>query len=60
MEYCDFGDLRDFISFFSRSGKLAESDARYIIREVLKGLYHLSVHCGIMHRDLKIDNVLVK
>jgi serine/threonine protein kinase len=38
--------------------RLEESDARYVIREVVKGLSYLSKKL-IMHRDIKLENILV-
>ena len=37
---------------------LTESDARYVIKEVIEGLNYMSQNL-IMHRDIKRDNILV-
>ena len=39
---------------------LDEVEASYIIRDIVKGLATLSRECGVMHRDIKLDNILVK
>ena len=60
MEFCDQGDLKQFIKRRSASNFLPEEEARHILLDVVKGLSHLSKVCKIMHRDIKLDNVLVK
>jgi serine/threonine protein kinase len=37
---------------------LNENEARYIIKEIAEGLKHL-ISNRIMHRDLKIENIMV-
>lgn len=39
---------------------LSEYEASYIVRDIVRGLGHLSKVCHIMHRDIKLDNILVK
>ena len=58
MEFCSEGDLKSFIKSRSNTGTLGEIEARYVIREVVEGLNYLSRNC-IMHRDIKLDNILV-
>ena len=58
MEFCESGDLRDFVK--KRGGRLTEAEARYVIRDVLRGMTFLQEECSVMHRDIKLDNVLVK
>ena len=60
MEYCDQGDLKQFIEARTPQKFLSEAEARYILHDIVKGLSHLSKVCKIMHRDIKLDNVLVK
>lgn len=63
MEYCDQGDLKDFIANRKapeRRSFLSEAESRYVLRDVVRGLAHLSKVCKIMHRDIKLDNILVK
>lgn len=65
MEFCSEGDLKKFIPLFNQ-GKygeqsiqtLRESDAKYVIREIVQGLDYLSSKM-IMHRDIKPDNIMV-
>lgn len=74
MEYCDVGDLSSFIrERYIRLNPSArntgpcepkfcinENEASYIIRDIVRGLAHLQFVCKIMHRDIKLDNILVK
>ena len=64
------GDLSSFIrkrhqrrSISARNSQthfLGENEASYIVRDIVRGLGHLSQVCHIMHRDIKLDNILVK
>jgi len=58
MELCAEGDLSQFLS--KRGGRLCEKDARYVIRHVLRGLCFMNDKCNLMHRDVKLENILVK
>ena len=61
MDLCDFGDLSSFVrAYGDRHKRLSERNARHIVRQVLKGLHHMSAHCGVMHRDIKLENILVR
>ena len=68
MKYCSEGDLKMFIEKFNNQpqyethglkNRHKESDARYVIREVGKGLSYLSKNL-IMHRDIKGANIFLK
>ena len=61
MELCDQGDLERFIR--KRSGDrqiLSEAEAQYVMRDIVSGLTHLNWQCRVMHRDIKLENILVK
>lgn len=66
MEYCSEGDLKNFIQKFNQEKfqtqekilTLKESDAKYVIREIIQGLDYLSSNL-VMHRDLKLENIMV-
>jgi len=60
MEYCDVGDLKQFVKRRFKSGRLGEEEARYVMRDVIRGLCQMSDVCQVMHRDLKLENILVK
>lgn len=55
MEYAGGGDLLHLIK---RKGKLQESDAKFIFKQIAYGLAH--IHCrSVIHRDIKLDNILL-
>lgn len=54
MEFCDAGTLRDL----RYCTTLKEAHIAYIMREMLFGLEYMH-HNGMMHRDLKGENVLL-
>lgn len=58
MELCSDGDLEQFL--MRRGGRLSESDARHVIRHILRGLCFMNEKCHVMHRDIKLENILVK
>lgn len=37
---------------------MKESDAKYVIREIIQGLHYLGTNL-VMHRDLKLENIMV-
>ncbi|VDB94809.1 unnamed protein product [Peniophora sp. CBMAI 1063] len=58
LEYREGGTLRNFIRW-SGNKSLSESEMRYFGRQILKGLMTLHGN-DFIHRDLKIDNLLVR
>lgn len=55
MEYAGGGDL---LRLIKRKGKLQESDAKFIFKQIAYGLAH--IHCrSVIHRDIKLDNILL-
>ena len=55
MEYAGGSDLLQLIK---RKGKMEETDAKFIFKQILYGLAH--IHCrSVIHRDIKLDNILI-
>jgi wee1-like protein kinase len=61
VEYCNIGTLRDFINeiYFLKKSKFSPEIVRKMMFELASGL--AAVHeCGIVHLDIKPENVLLK
>ena len=56
MEYVENGNLRNKIA---KSGKMSEAEARFYFTELVSCLEYLHDEKNIIHRDLKMDNVLI-
>lgn len=55
MEFAGGGDLLHFIK---KRGRMLESDAKFIFKQIVYGLSH--IHCrSVIHRDIKLDNILL-
>ena len=54
-EYAGGGDL---LQLLKARGSLPEAEAKLIIRQVVEGLHACHLH-HVVHRDLKLDNVLL-
>ena len=55
MEFAGGGDLLHFIK---RRGKMQESDAKFIFKQIVYGLAHIHWR-SVIHRDIKLDNILL-
>lgn len=55
-EYCGYGNLLEYIN--RHPSGLDEDVTRYLFTHVAKAVQHLH-HNGIVHRDLKAENVLL-
>uniref|UniRef100_A0A8C4NME0 non-specific serine/threonine protein kinase n=1 Tax=Eptatretus burgeri TaxID=7764 RepID=A0A8C4NME0_EPTBU len=55
MEYASQGELYDYVS---ERRKLPESEARRFFRQMVSALHHCHKN-GVVHRDLKLENVLL-
>lgn len=54
MELCAGGDLLNYVR---KRRKLKEPVAKYVFKQVAQGL-HYCHQKGIVHRDMKLDNLL--
>ena len=55
MELCAGGDLLNYVR---KRRKLKEDSAKFVFRQVVEGLQYCHSK-GIVHRDMKLDNVLL-
>ncbi|KAJ1138156.1 hypothetical protein NDU88_004547 [Pleurodeles waltl] len=55
MEYASKGDLYDYINDRQR---LTEQEARHFFRQIVSAVYYCHKN-GIVHRDLKLENILL-
>lgn len=60
MEYCNGGDLSGCLKKFKASyhRPFSEEIVQYLMRQIVSGLHFLHSN-KILHRDLKLDNILV-
>lgn len=58
LEYCPRGTLVDLLRQ-TEEGCFTVAEASTYARHIAKGLYYLHNFCGIAHRDVKLENVLV-
>ena len=55
MEYVSCGDL---LGFVRKRTKLSEKIAKFIFRQIIEALIYIHSK-GIIHRDIKLDNILI-
>ena len=55
MEYICAGDL---LSYIRKRSKLTEAVAKYIFKQIILGLQYIHSK-GVVHRDIKLDNILI-
>lgn len=55
IEYVDSGDL---LNYLRRKGVFEESNFLVIFKQVIRALHYLHFN-GILHRDVKLDNILI-
>jgi serine/threonine protein kinase len=55
MEYISCGDL---LSFVRKRSKLSESISKFIFKQIIEALDFIHLN-GIVHRDIKLDNILI-
>lgn len=58
LEYCEHGDLQQFIQKKTTDGKLPEWQAQRLFQQIFKGMGAVYAQ-NIVHRDLKLENVLI-
>ncbi|XP_032497335.1 serine/threonine-protein kinase 33 isoform X2 [Phocoena sinus] len=56
MELCEDGELKEILD---RKGHFSENETRWIIRSLASAIAYLH-NKGIVHRDLKLENIMVK
>ncbi len=58
MEFCDCS-VEDILAFCTEEIRFNEIQIAAVCAAVIKGLAYLHA-CGIAHRDIKFDNILLK
>lgn len=56
LEFCPNGDLFDYVAI---ARKLPESEAKHILKQLSTTLCEIHRH-GVLHRDLKLENILIR
>lgn len=56
MEYVSNGSLLDYIN---SKGKLMENECQYIFAQLVDVMLYLHNECNIVHRDMKVENILL-
>jgi len=60
LEYCNGGDVRKRLQSPENVNGLVEFEVRQILGALRKALHFLHSECGICHRDLKPDNIVIQ
>nr|NP_524751.3 I-kappaB kinase beta [Drosophila melanogaster]AAF55267.3 I-kappaB kinase beta [Drosophila melanogaster] len=60
LEYCNGGDVRKRLQSPENANGLTEFEVRQILGALRKALHFLHSQCGICHRDLKPDNIVIQ
>ena len=55
MELCPSGDLLNYVR---KRRKLTEKNAKYLFKQIMQGIAYMH-QIGIVHRDIKLDNILL-
>jgi len=58
MEFVDFGSLTEILDQYPRGLQLSEAEIGFICLQTLKGLENIH-GLGVIHRDIKTDNILL-
>ena len=56
MELCQGGDL---LSYVRKRRKLKEDNAKYLFKQMVSGLNYIHSKKFVVHRDIKLDNILI-
>ena len=56
MELCQGGDI---LSYVRKRRKLKEDNAKYLFKQLLSGLKYIHTQKFVVHRDIKLDNILL-
>lgn len=60
LEYCNGGDVRKRLQSPENANGLVEFEVREILAALRKAVYFLHSECGVCHRDLKPDNIVIQ
>jgi serine/threonine protein kinase len=60
LEYCNGGNLYEYLHFYKKTygNPLPEENVQVILRQLIDGLEYMH-NCRTIHRDIKLENILV-